>query len=134
MTTKEEVLRLCDEVGIYKTYDDAAGAEVWVADLRELTELIELAKQAERESWASCTLSFEQTEELFPDGGNVTESGITVSAQWLHDFAKNVGRVVRHAEKESIIELLMSCDESWQAINPLLHEAIRNRERNYHDH
>ena len=93
MTTKEEVLRLCDEVGIYKTYDDAAVAEVWVADLRELTELIELAKQAERESWASCALSFEQIESLFPDGGNVTESGITVSAQWLHDFAKNVTSV-----------------------------------------
>ena len=43
MTTKEEVARLCDEVGIYKTYDDDTGVEVWVADLLELTELITLA-------------------------------------------------------------------------------------------
>ena len=105
MTTKEEVRRLALESGFDSGIDNNDIEHIGVFSdtgfkegcfmslTSHIEELIELAKQAERESWASCTLSFEQIESLFPDGGNVTESGITVSAQWLHDFAKNVTSV-----------------------------------------
>ena len=93
MTTKEEVLRLARAAGFHINLGAIYSPSTWNECNVQITKLIELAKQAERESWASCALSFEQIESLFPDGGNVTESGITVSAQWLHDFAKNVTSV-----------------------------------------
>jgi hypothetical protein len=35
-------------------------------------------------------LTFDQIEGAFPDGGSSSADGVTVSAQWLHDFAANI--------------------------------------------
>jgi hypothetical protein len=43
-------------------------------------------------------MDFEQIEDLFPDGAFTIESGHTcVTAQWLHDFARNIAEAEREA-------------------------------------
>ena len=86
MTPKEEVLRLAEESGFCAGLDGNGISCIWAVNqcivedncnaniAEEITKLIELAKEQER---------------------------------------------------ERIINILKGCDESWQAINPLLHEAIR---------
>lgn len=45
------------------------------------------------------------------------------------DFIDKLIDLAKRSEQERIINLLEGCDAQWQAINPILHEAIRNRER-----
>jgi hypothetical protein len=45
-------------------------------------------------------MTFDEIEDCFPDGGIYETddgAGITTSAQWLHDFAKNVAAKEREA-------------------------------------
>jgi hypothetical protein len=49
------------------------------------TTIAALEEESDREK-----LTFDQIEACFPDGGDTNENGITVSAQWLHDFARSI--------------------------------------------
>jgi hypothetical protein len=69
-------------------------------------------------------LSFEEVENCFPDGGLSGSDGISVSAQWLHNFAQAVAA----QERESCAKACEAVDSfDYDDPNATFAVAIRKR-------
>ena|ERR1700677_2245118 len=67
-------------------------------------------------------LTFDQIEVCFPDGGDTNESGITVSAQWLHDFARNVESALGERDLKIVMVAQHGSQELKAELEEIAHE------------
>lgn len=72
-------------------------------------------------------MTFDEIESCFPDGGTDHDGKITVSAQWLHDFAANLQKIESNATLERMRLRLDHADAQSNQLAEVLDENERLR-------